>query len=532
VVAWRTNPNTRADAMAPGGLSARGVAGRALTLVCTHWIAAVVITAGLVLRVLALVAYHPALLYVDTLKYLYGAWPGADPLGYTLILKPILFVGDLGTVALAQHVLGLAIGVAIYVLLDRRGVPRWLAALAIAPVLLDAYQIQIEQTIMPDVWFEAFAVAGLVLLLWRPEPSVRLVIWAGLILGASATIRQIGEIFAIPALLYLAAAISARRHAMRCALALLVTFAIPIVAYSSVWEAKTGHFQLSYEGTIAGRLAESADCKTLALPADERPICPTPKEQALGIDWLEHSHLSPLKHFPVPAGKSRNVLLAGFDSAVESQQSVRVVGSILRDSLWLFATTKSQLPGVTPISRWRFQTVYPKYLPEINVARSGQIILGIQVKTTRPFRFQPLNPAYGGHAQVDRPIAGFLRAYQLDGGYTPGPLLAIFALAGLAGCLVAFAGRRLARRKGGEEREREVGQLALACLLVFASAVGVLLISDMFEFSWRYQLPALVTLPPAGVLGVWATRRMLAGRSVPRGTTEAVSPAAAEPTPV
>jgi hypothetical protein len=30
----------------------------------------------------------------------------------------------------------------------------------------------------------------------------------------------------------------------------------------------------------------------------------------------------------------------------------------------------------------------------------------------------------------------------------------------------------------------------------------VLLVSDVFEFSWRYLLPALVTLIPAGALGV------------------------------
>jgi len=95
-----------------------------------HPVAAVLLAAGLVLRVLAWMAYHPALLYTDTLKYLYGAWPGADPVGYTVILKPILFIGDLGTVALIQHLLGLAIAVAIYALLVRRGVPRWLAALA------------------------------------------------------------------------------------------------------------------------------------------------------------------------------------------------------------------------------------------------------------------------------------------------------------------------------------------------------------------------------------------------------------------
>jgi hypothetical protein len=30
----------------------------------------------------------------------------------------------------------------------------------------------------------------------------------------------------------------------------------------------------------------------------------------------------------------------------------------------------------------------------------------------------------------------------------------------------------------------------------------VTLISDAFEFSWRYQLPALVTLAPGGALGI------------------------------
>ncbi len=510
----------------------RALIARVLAVLGRHWLAAGLLAAGLALRVLAVMAYHPALLYVDTLKYLYGAWPAADPLGYKVILKPILLVGDLGTVAVIQHLLGLAIAVAIYALLIRRGVPRWLSAIAMAPVLLDAYQIQIEQTIMPDVWFEALALGGLVLLLWRPEPSARIIIGCGLLLGASATIRQVGEILVLPALLYLAAATTARRQAMRGALALLGAFAVPIVAYSAIWYAQNGHFQLSDEGSIAGRLAASADCGTLVLPADERPICPTARERAYGIDWLEHSRHSPLKSFPVPAGTTRNDLLAGFDSAVEAQQPLRVAGAILGDSLHLFDLTKSALPGVTPISRWRFQTVYPTYRPEINVTGDGRFILGIQVKTTRPFRFRPLNPAYGGRAQVDRPIASFLRAYQLGGGYTPGPLLALFALAGLSGSVVAFAGRRVARRRGGADSEREVSALAMASLLFFTAAVGVLLVSDMFQFSWRYQLPALVTLPPAGTLGIWAVWRMLARRPTPPAQTTELTPATAEPSPV
>ncbi|HTQ90127.1 MAG TPA: hypothetical protein VMK84_11600 [Streptosporangiaceae bacterium] len=42
---------------------------------------------------------------------------------------------------------------------------------------------------------------------------------------------------------------------------------------------------------------------------------------------------------------------------------------------------------------------------------------------------------------------------------------------------------------------------ALACLLVTGAGAAALLGADLYEFSWRYQLPALVTLPAAGALG-------------------------------
>src|SRR5258708_3829595 len=91
-----------------------------------------------------------------------------DPVGYKGPLRAILLVGNFDAVAAVQHLLGLAMAVVLYLLLLRRGVPRWLAALATAPVLLDAYQVQIEQTIMPDTWFEALIVARLAILLWPP----------------------------------------------------------------------------------------------------------------------------------------------------------------------------------------------------------------------------------------------------------------------------------------------------------------------------------------------------------------------------
>ena len=182
---------------------------------------------GLVLRGIAQIAYEPALLFIDSKKYIFGTdfnntiWGSFDPLGYSLlILRPILLAGrSLAYAALVQHVLGMAMAGALYALMLRRGVYRWLAALAVAPVLFDAYQLNAEQTIMPDVLFETLLVAGIVLLLWQPRPGLFLVILGGLALGASAPVRQVGEALIAPALIYvvfaahgLAAAAAARRR--------------------------------------------------------------------------------------------------------------------------------------------------------------------------------------------------------------------------------------------------------------------------------------------------------------------------------
>jgi peptidoglycan/LPS O-acetylase OafA/YrhL len=54
----------------------------------------------------------------------------------------------------------------------------------------------------------------------------------------------------------------------------------------------------------------------------------------------------------------------------------------------------------------------------------------------------------------------------------------------------------------GAAAGRRRRELAVPCLLVTLAAVVLLISSDAFEFSWRYQLPAVVLLPLAGGLGV------------------------------
>ena len=447
-----------------------------------HWLAGILLAAGLALRLLVQFSYRPALFYIDTVRYLYNSG-GNDPVGYRLPLKAILFVSNFDVVVAVQHLLGLGMAVAIYAVLLRLGSPRWLAALAMAPVLLDAYQLQMEQMVLPDVWFEALIVAGLAVLLWKAEvPAFRYVIAGGLILGTSASFRQVGEIFLLPGLLYLVVACRGWRVTLTRAAAFTGAFALPILVYLTGSQILVGHFYLSHSGvtTTYGRMAWSADCATLRLPAVERGLCPTPAQRAHGPDWLEHSPASPIRpYYSGPLSARASNLVASFNSAVLHQQPGRVLASYASDVKKLFSVSKITFPGDTPVSRWQFQTRYPYLSPH---ATPAQVL--------------PATAHYGGgRPAVWRPGASFLRAYQLGGGYTPGPLLAFCALAGLAGSVIAVIARF--RRDGAYS-----SPLVLGCFLFFLSGAAVLLMSDVFEFSWRYQLPALVTLPPAAAAGL------------------------------
>lgn len=444
-----------------------------------HWLAAALLAAGLVLRVLVQLAYRPALFYIDSVKYIDSSQQN-DPEGYKAPLRAILFVANFDAVAAVQHLLGLAMAVALYVLLLRRGASRWLAALAVAPVLLDGYQLQQEQTIMPTVWFEALIVAGLVILLWRPDPGWRRVVAAGLVLGTSATVAQVGEALVLPAVIYLLAAGGGWRRALSRAAALCIAFAVPILAYSTGSFLATGLFGLSHQGvtSLYGRTAAAVDCATIRLTTAERAICPTAAQRASGDDWLAFNPASPVQaiYRNLPRAQVDSTITS-FNSAVLRQQPLRVLGGYAADVLKLYAVTRHTAPGDPPITRWQFPRSFQYFSPH----------------ATRP-EVEAMTRQYGGgQPAVWRPVANFLHHYQLDGGYTPGPLLALFTVTGLAGSVIALVRRRL------DARTR---QLALACLLFFASAVFLLLVSDLFVFSWRYQIPALVLLVPAGALGI------------------------------
>jgi hypothetical protein len=342
---------------------------------------------------------------------------------------------------------------------------------------------------MPDALFEVLVVTGLAILIWRRRPGIVAVIVAGLALGTSAPVRQVGEVLILPALIYVLAAARGWRTRLLHATVLTACFALPILGYM-IWSQFGLHsgFELSNLGDayLYGRTAHAADCATLKLPPADWPLCPKPAAAAtLGVDGLVNIGLSPGQTYagsaPPASGSGQGPLQRQFAYAVLRQQPLRVAGDIAADAVKLFALTRDGRTGDTPIARWQFQDSYPYYPPGITTdgATSANVIFAL---------------SGGGTVHVDRPVAAALRDYQLNGGYTPGPVFLLSLLSGLAGI---FAFRRL-----GETR------LARACLLITGSGIVLLLGADLYEFSWRYQLPALITLPVAGVLGATALGRL------------------------
>jgi hypothetical protein len=464
-----------------------------------HWLFATFLAVGVALRVLTSIAYRPAIFYIDSIANYVPAVRsldpgGQNPIGYDfLLLKPVLAVGDFTAVAAIQHLLGIGMAATTYALLVHRGAWRWLAAVATAPILLDAYQLQIEHNIMSDPLFQALLVAAFALLAWPARPGWKTVAVSGLLLGAAVAVRTVGEVLVGPAVVYLLLVGRTWRRRALLAGVMAVSFALPVVGYAAYFQDRTGRFGItSINGkTLYGRVATFADCTGLDLPAHERPLCPTePVDQRMGPDYWAHSSSSPaiaIRDHP-PPGRDGDDVLSDFSWRIIRHQPWDFTRAVLSDAVRVFARerTDGPDPGYPPVDRWQFQDEYPTFPPHTTLESVAQ--------ATRQYG--------GGDPTVVKPLAQGLRWYQLHAGYTPGPAIALAMLVALLACVGVGRARR--------------SPLRAPCALYLAGGALVLLSADTFEFSWRYQLPGYVLLPAAGVLGLTALTRR--STSPPRAT--------------
>ena len=455
-------------------------------LVVRHWLFIVLVGAGVALRVLAWFAYQPALMFGDAFRYLsdVGIFDpgGLNPIGYELfILTPALAVDGLELVTALQHLAGVCSAVALYALTLRHGANRWLASLAAAPLLLDGYQIQIEQLIMSDTWQQVLLVALLWVLLGAGAPNPRRAALGGLLLGAAVMFRLVAFALVVPVLCYLIIAGGAWRSWRTWmgwrtvgarTLAFAAAFGLVIVGYGWYFHAQTGEWGLTRTtaNVLYGRTAVVADCDKLKLDPLTARACPEePLGQRRRLDDYAHIQREAAWRARFPAGTDLNAVQREFGRAVIDQQPLDVARAIGLDFLKGFRPTRTDAPGDTSVRRWQFPRV-----PWIDVEHSAN--------ASREFSGRDPTTVVG--------LAAFLRGYQLSVGYTPGTLLGAF---GVVALLAGFGVGR-ARRSG----------IRSATLLAVGMAVTILLASAAFEFSWRYQLPGLVLLPFAGVLGITA----------------------------
>lgn len=444
-----------------------------------HWFFTLLFVAGAVGRLLALQAYRPLLSNLDSFFYVGNSGPllpqGEDPIGYSLVIRGFEDVANLLTLAAFQHLLGLAAGLCVYALLRRLGAPKTLAALAAAPILLDAYQWQMEEYLLSDSVFLAMITGALVALAWRRRAGVKTLVAAGLVLGLSVVVRSVGEVTIVPALLFALWAGGPRwTLRLRSAALLLTAFLLPVLLYAWDMQRNVGQFTPTSQTGAAmlyGRAATVADCS--AMPADLAAICPpgsVAQREAIGPDFYDNNPGSPLaKIVNDPNAPS---LEHRFGMYVIEHQPAAFAGAVGRDFLALFLSPRQDVPGATPISRWQFFTTYPIWADD----RTPQLLFGSIGEQS---------------ASADTGLAQGLLDYQLGGGYTPGYLFGAALLAGLAG-------------SAGLTRRARRSPLRPACFLFTATGLALLLGADLFEYSWRYQLPALTLLPLGGALGLMA----------------------------
>jgi len=301
----------------------------------------------------------------------------------------------------------------------------------------------------------------------------------------------------VPALGYLAAR---RVGALRlvCAAAAGVTV---LGSYALWFRVEHGRLALqAYSGYfLAGRVEPFADCADLALSDQQRPLCDgRPRSERPNADRYVWNPDSPLRRLDgVPVG-DRNRVAAGFAREVIRHQPgdyLRVVGG---DILHYLTPGRTGPPGSFPVAAWQFRTEFSPdpwqpVMPPPDPYVSGWTWPGPSVSdgvtiAAHGFDLAEVRPVFDGR------LATALARYQRLG-FTDGPLLA----AGLLLGLLAGVGRLHPPGRGRPDQRglRDAGALCSVAglsLLIGPAATSV--------FDYRYLLPTLVVLPPAGAIGL------------------------------
>lgn len=436
---------------------------------------------GTVLRVLAMVGFPPALVFSDGPSYLsmLDSWRQLPirPAGFAwLVLYPVhWFTDSLRAVVAVQHLIGLATAGVLYALLRRWGVGRWVAAVAASPVLLDGMQLVLEHAILSDALFSLMVLTGVAVLAWRRTPTVPLALAAGVLLGASVTVRLVGQPLVLSGILYCLLAGRTWRERVATSAAVTVGFLVPVLGYATWYHSQRDVFALSeFSGrSLYLRTTTWVDCEQLTIPDYQRVLCPAdPLGERVEPTWYVWHDDRILPQLEPPPGVTNDQAMHDFAINAIRSQPLDYAKIALRDFVLNFDWVR--------INRFEFDTAHKWHWTNY-----------VETEPTPGMTQKYLD--YGGEVvHPEQPYADTLVIVQRFL-YTPGPVLLACLLLGV----VTAAGVGRARRSG----------LRAVTLLMTVTGTGLMLAPALTaEFVWRYSLPALSLLPAAAALGYVALR--------------------------
>ncbi|MFC4058011.1 hypothetical protein ACFOWE_06875 [Planomonospora corallina] len=482
---------------------------RARGLLREHrWFAAL-LGVGAVLRAVTMLGYRPAIWFPDSYTYVVTALkPRPDlvrPAGYPMFLRLLEPLHSFGAVALAQHLLGLAAGALVYLTARRLRVPAPAAALASAPVLLDAYQIELEHLLVSDTLFTLLVVAAVCLAL-AERVTRRTACGIGLLIAAATLTRTVG----LPLVALFAGWLLYRARGRTAAAGVMLAAAVlPILAYGAWFHAT--YQRVGIVGAngvfLYSRTMAFADCAKMDPPADLAVLCdPRPPARRPPSQEYIWSPDAPLVKLPGITFSRENDELAGrFASLALRSQPLDYLASFAKELSRSFTWDRPVYPDAEVYGYYEF--------PDRTPPPPGRYPATVGAQFAERYEEGPIG------TRIAEPYAGWMRSYQ-DVARLPGAVLLVILLAPPA--LAALRRLRLRRLRAhgarpgtGPERDaaagpeqvpaagpergpdvtgRRAGRGSGTALWPLPWAVAVLLLvmpAAVAEFDHRYVLPAV-----------------------------------------
>src|SRR2546429_2178161 len=467
-----------------------------------HWLFGLVLVAALVVRILTALAFRPIMWFGgDSASYLAtGLRLIPDPSrvgGYGFMLWVLRPLHSFALVAAVQHLMGLAMGVLVYLLARRFGLPAWVATLATVPVLFDAYELQLEADAVPDIPFGFLVLLALYLLLRAPgERRPARTTAAAFLLGASALLWPVGLVLLAVLLVVLLAALLIRRAGLVTVLAALLAGALPVAAYSAWFSTREHQFSLTRSDGVYlwSRTMSFANCAVIKPPPADLVLCPPPGPRMASSLYTWDGN-SPLLRLPGGRFSARtNRLALHFALPAIAAPAGDYAAAVGHDFSLSFFWDRPVPPDAGIVDRYQFAHPATARVPAGMRTPGG----GTVARDQAAYNNGPPAPT-----RAVQPYASWMVSYQRYA-YLPGTLLGVILLAGLAGMAVR-------RRVGGAG-------------MSWAFAVTILLVPPLIaDFDLRYLVPAV----PAACLA--AALAFAPGAGQRRWTTSPAAPATSDP---